>query len=117
MSTRLDVGKGVIGTIGRGKAKPTGKIDIAVMQSPSRHGEAGEIVENYGQVIADECHHLSAARSSRSLPPLDRCTRALRGRASGLWRPSSAEALPWATLVKERRQIRPQFTHPTARRQ
>ena len=58
--TFLDVGKGVIGTIGGGKAKPTGKIDIAVMQSLSRRGEINEIVENYGQVIADECHHLSA---------------------------------------------------------
>ena len=56
----LGVGKGAIGTIGGGKAKPTGKIDIAVMQSLSRQGETSELVENYGQVIADECHHLSA---------------------------------------------------------
>ena len=56
----LGVGKGVIGTIGGGKAKPTGKIDIAVMQSLSKQGEASELVENYGQVIVDECHHLSA---------------------------------------------------------
>ncbi|MCK0509476.1 DEAD/DEAH box helicase [Aromatoleum anaerobium] len=56
----LGVGKGVIGNIGGGKTKPTGKIDIAVMQSLSRQGETNEIVENYGQIIADECHHLSA---------------------------------------------------------
>ncbi|MFH1814923.1 MAG: DEAD/DEAH box helicase family protein [Pseudomonadota bacterium] len=56
----LGVGKNVIGTIGGGKAKPTGKIDIAVMQSLSRQGETNEIVENYGQVVVDECHHLSA---------------------------------------------------------
>lgn len=56
----LGVGKGVIGTIGGGKAKPTGQIDIAVMQSLYRQGEANEIVERYGQVIIDECHHLSA---------------------------------------------------------
>lgn len=56
----LGVGKGVIGTIGGGKAKPTGRIDIAVMQSLSRQGGTSEIVENYGQIIADECHHLSA---------------------------------------------------------
>jgi superfamily II DNA or RNA helicase len=37
-----------------------GKIDIAVMQSLSRQGETSELVENYGQVIVDECHHLSA---------------------------------------------------------
>lgn len=50
----------VVGTIGGGKAKPTGRIDIAVMQSLHRQGETSELVENYGQVIVDECHHLSA---------------------------------------------------------
>jgi superfamily II DNA or RNA helicase len=57
----LGVGKGVVGTIGGGKAKPTGKIDIAVMQSLSRQGEVNSLVENYGQVIVDECHHVGAA--------------------------------------------------------
>ena len=56
----LGVSKGVIGAIGGGKAKPTGRIDVAVMQSLFRLGETNEIVENYGQVIVDECHHLSA---------------------------------------------------------
>jgi superfamily II DNA or RNA helicase len=57
----LGVGKGVVGTIGGGKAKPTGRIDIAVMQSLSRQGEVSALVENYGQVIVDECHHVGAA--------------------------------------------------------
>lgn len=56
----LGVGKGMIGTIGGGKAKPTGKIDIAVMQSLSRQGDINELVENYGHVIVDECHHIGA---------------------------------------------------------
>ncbi|MGF7136418.1 superfamily II DNA or RNA helicase [Paraburkholderia sp. EB58] len=56
----LGVGKGMVGTIGGGKARPTGKIDIAVMQSLSRQGKTSELVENYGHVIVDECHHLSA---------------------------------------------------------
>lgn len=57
----LSVGKGVVGTIGGGKAKLTGKIDIAVMQSISRQGQVNPLVENYGQVIVDECHHVGAA--------------------------------------------------------
>jgi len=56
----LAIGKDMVGTIGGGKRKPTGKIDIAVMQSLSRQGEISELVENYGQIIVDECHHLSA---------------------------------------------------------
>ena len=56
----LGVGKDVVGTIGGGKPKPTGIIDIAVMQSLSRKGEISQLVENYGQVIIDECHHVSS---------------------------------------------------------
>jgi hypothetical protein len=51
---------GIVGTIGGGKSKPTGKIDIAVMQSVSRQGEVSPLVENYGHVIVDECHHVGA---------------------------------------------------------
>jgi superfamily II DNA or RNA helicase len=57
----LGVSKGLVGTIGGGKAKPTGTIDIAVMQSVSRQGEVHSLVDNYGQVIVDECHHVGAA--------------------------------------------------------
>jgi superfamily II DNA or RNA helicase len=60
LQTFLGVSKGVIGTIGGGKANPTGKIDIAVMQSVSRQGEVNPLVENYGHVIVDECHHVGA---------------------------------------------------------
>ncbi len=56
----LDVGKGDVGTIGGGKAKPTTKIDVAVMQSLSHRGEVKPLVENYGHIIVDECHHLGA---------------------------------------------------------
>jgi len=56
----LGVGKGTIGTIGGGKARATGKIDIAVMQSLSRQGEVNSLVENYSHVIVDECHHVGA---------------------------------------------------------
>jgi len=35
-------------------------IDIAVMQSLSRQGEVSPLVERYGQVIVDECHHVGA---------------------------------------------------------
>jgi hypothetical protein len=52
--------KSIIGQIGGGKNALSGIIDIAVMQSLSRQGEVKECVNNYGLVIADECHHASA---------------------------------------------------------
>ncbi len=56
----LGAGKDVIGVIGGGKSKRTGKVDIAVMQTLSRKGEINPLVEDYGQVIVDECHHVGA---------------------------------------------------------
>lgn len=49
-----------IGAIGGGKSKPTGRIDIALMQSLCRQGEVNALVEDYGHIVVDECHHLSA---------------------------------------------------------
>ena len=60
LSTFLDVPPGSIGVIGGGKRKPTGTIDIAVLQSLVRKGAVDPIVAEYGQVIVDECHHVSA---------------------------------------------------------
>lgn len=50
-----------IGTIGAGRRKPTGRIDVALIQSLVRKGEVSDLVAGYGQLIVDECHHLSAA--------------------------------------------------------
>jgi len=56
----LDIPKGDLGVLGGGKKKLSGKIDIAVMQSLSRRDNLGELLDHYGQVVVDECHHLSA---------------------------------------------------------
>ena len=56
----LDIQDGEIGLMGGGKNKLSGKIDIAVMQSLSRNPDQHSILDRYGQVIVDECHHLSA---------------------------------------------------------
>jgi superfamily II DNA or RNA helicase len=57
----LDVAPKAVGCIGGGKARPTGQLDIAVMQSLVRKGEVNPVVQTYGQVIVDECHHIAAA--------------------------------------------------------
>lgn len=61
----LDIPASDIGLIGGGKFKPTGIIDIAIMQSLNRNGLVKDIVADYGHVIVDECHHLSAFRFSK----------------------------------------------------
>jgi len=49
-----------IGQIGGGKLDRTGYVDVAVIQSLYRKDEVKDFVAEYGQVIVDECHHISA---------------------------------------------------------
>jgi superfamily II DNA or RNA helicase len=56
----LDLPAKSIGHIGGGKMERTGCIDVAVIQSLYRKDEVKDFVAEYGQVIVDECHHISA---------------------------------------------------------
>jgi superfamily II DNA or RNA helicase len=56
----LGIEKSQIGQIGGGKRKPSGIIDVALIQSLSRKGVVDDIVGEYGHLIVDECHHISA---------------------------------------------------------
>ena len=49
-----------IGRIGGGRSRPTGSLDVAVIQSLCRKGAVSDRVAEYGQLVVDECHHLSA---------------------------------------------------------
>jgi superfamily II DNA or RNA helicase/very-short-patch-repair endonuclease len=60
LSTFLGLPPKLIGRIGGGRKKPTGSVDIAIIQSLARKGTLCDLVGNYGHVIVDECHHLSA---------------------------------------------------------
>ncbi len=50
----------VLGRLGGGKRNLSLRVDVAVIQSLVRKGEVNEVVEQYGQVIVDECHHISS---------------------------------------------------------
>jgi len=60
LSTFLELPKNAIGRIGGGRKKPTGLIDIAVIQSLVRKNIVDDVVSQYGHLIVDECHHLPA---------------------------------------------------------
>jgi superfamily II DNA or RNA helicase len=60
LSVFLNIPKKEIGVIGGGKKKTTGNIDLAVSQSLFRNNTVSELVKGYGQIICDECHHVSA---------------------------------------------------------
>ena len=56
----LDIPPNSVGVIHGGKRRPTGIIDVALMQSLVRRGVVSDLVAEYGHVVVDECHHLSA---------------------------------------------------------
>jgi superfamily II DNA or RNA helicase len=56
----LDIDPKQIGQIGSGKHKPTKIIDVAIIQSLSKKGVVDDIVGEYGHLVVDECHHITA---------------------------------------------------------
>jgi superfamily II DNA or RNA helicase len=60
LTTFSTMPRDAIGMIGGGRRKPKGLVDVALIQSLVRKGEVDDIVGNYGHLVVDECHHLSA---------------------------------------------------------
>jgi len=56
-----------IGQVGSGKRKVTGTLDVAMIQSLVRRDEVDPMVVDYGHVVVDECHHVSAVSFERVL--------------------------------------------------
>ena len=60
ISSFLGIAAGDIGQIGGGKRSPSGRIDVAIIQSLSKKDVVDDIVAEYGHLVVDECHHMSA---------------------------------------------------------
>lgn len=67
LSHFLGVEPKAIGQIGGGKRSPSGRLDVAMLQSLVRAGQVADLVAGYGQVIVDECHHVPAVSFERVL--------------------------------------------------
>ena len=60
LSDFLGIDTREIGQIGGGKRRVSGRIDVAILQSLTRKGIVDDLVGEYGYLIVDECHHISA---------------------------------------------------------
>ena len=58
----LDLPEDAIGRIGGGKRKPGGIVDVGMLQSLERGNVVDDIIADYGHLVVDECHHLSATK-------------------------------------------------------
>ncbi|WP_058306244.1 TOTE conflict system archaeo-eukaryotic primase domain-containing protein [Gracilibacillus massiliensis] len=67
LSTFLNIPIKEIGQIGGGKNKPNFHIDIATIQSLNHNGKVKSELHQYGQIIVDECHHISAVSFEKVL--------------------------------------------------
>ncbi|WP_232824321.1 TOTE conflict system archaeo-eukaryotic primase domain-containing protein [Paraliobacillus zengyii] len=67
LSTFLNIPVKEIGQIGGGKNNPTYNIDISTIQSLNHKDIVKPELYHYGQIIIDECHHISAVSFERVL--------------------------------------------------
>lgn len=56
----LELDKDSIGRFGGGKKKASNIIDIATIQTLNKNNDIDKVLNNYGQIIIDECHHIAA---------------------------------------------------------
>ena len=61
LSEFLAIAPEEIGRFDGGKKQRTGQLDVATIQSLIRKGVVKDLVAEYGHLIIDECHHLSAS--------------------------------------------------------
>lgn len=59
--------RSLIGQLGGTKRNLSGIVDIAIIQSLISDNEAKDLVKDYGMVIVDECHHVSAVSFEKVL--------------------------------------------------
>lgn len=65
LSLFLGIDAEEIGQIGGGKDKANGLLDVAMIQSLATKGGVDDRAADYGFVIVDECHHVSAVSFER----------------------------------------------------
>jgi hypothetical protein len=68
LATHLGVDAGQIGV---GKQSPTKIVDIAMVQTVTRNERAADLLDGYGLVVIDECHHVPAPTVERAVRNLD----------------------------------------------
>ena len=63
----LNIDEKKVGRIGGGHRKHNGTLDVAMIQSLVKRDDVDELVTQYGHVIVDECHHVSATSFEKVL--------------------------------------------------
>lgn len=67
LSELLGIAPKQIGTIGGGRRRVTGQLDVGMVQTLARTQMSPEALRAYGHVVIDECHHVPAVSIERVL--------------------------------------------------
>jgi len=67
LSAHLGIDRKLVGVIGAGRRRPSGFIDIAMVQSLARRDDLVERTAGYGLVVVDKCHHVPATTFERAV--------------------------------------------------
>jgi len=67
LHTHLSLPRQQIGQIGGGKTTRTGVVDLAMLQTLVRHHDPAALLDGYGLVVVDECHHVAATTFEQAL--------------------------------------------------
>ena len=59
------------GQIGGGRQRVTKVVDIAMIQTVTRNEQAANLLDGYGLIVIDECHHVPAPTVERAVRNLD----------------------------------------------
>jgi superfamily II DNA or RNA helicase len=65
--THLRLNSRDVGQLGGGRSRPTGVVDVAMVQSLARRDDLAQLTGGYGLVIVDECHHVPAVTFERAV--------------------------------------------------
>ncbi len=104
LTEHLDVDPADLGQIGGGRNKPTGVIDIAMIQSLARRDDPS-MFDRYGLIVVDECHHLPAVSFSTCMRTAR--TRRWLGLTATPYRRDKLEALIAFQCGPTRHEIKP----------
>ncbi len=99
-----------IGTISGARSKPTGKIDIAMIQSLARNPDMDVFSKRYSQVIVDECHHIPASSFEGVLRQIQ--SRYVLGLTATPYRKDGLERIIFQQCGPARYEIRPSDLSP-----
>ncbi|MEV1179589.1 DEAD/DEAH box helicase, partial [Nonomuraea sp. NPDC049784] len=67
LTTFLDLGDQTVGSLGAGKDRRTGVVDLIMLQSLSHRDAHAGLLDGYGLVVVDECHAAGAPAAEAAL--------------------------------------------------